>query len=106
MDADPTLHPPLDLPALGKLEPTRQDLHLEDLHRWRMEILKEGTTAAIALSVIATYLWAVLHLIDSPALVNLVILIVGFYFGAKTLQPNFRRQHRASDNLPKPPVKP
>ena len=74
--------------------------------QWRLNLLKEGTTAAIAMSVIMTYLYtAAIAKIDSPALVNIAVLIIGFYFGNKSASANFaRRQHRATDDAPRVPI--
>ena len=73
--------------------------------QWRLNLLKEGTTTVIALSVIFAYLYAAMTKVESPALTNLVLLIIAFYFAKAASSTNFpRRQHRASDDVPRQPL--
>ncbi len=67
--------------------------------RWVLEIAKEATTTAIALSVTGSFLYASIQQIDSPALTNVAILIIGYFFGsaAKSAGNFARRQHRTND---------
>jgi hypothetical protein len=67
--------------------------------RWLLEVITEVTAKVIALSVTGSFLYAAIKQIDSPALTNVAILIIGYFFGsaAKTVGNFTRRQHRAGD---------
>ncbi len=47
----------------------------------RINLIWEGTQAAIALLLICAFVYSVLNAIDSPALNNMLAIVVGFYFG-------------------------
>lgn len=73
----PTLPPALDVaPATTTAE---ENLHTSGQRR--VNIIWEGTQAAIALSVVAAVIYCAVVTIEAASLVNMAYLIVGFYFG-------------------------
>ena len=68
---------PID--AVASTTTSEQDRH--SLGQRRVNLVWEGTQAAIAVSVTCATLYAALNGIESSALGNAFFLVVGFYFG-------------------------
>jgi len=87
------------VPSSPPHRPPLDTASIDANRRWLLEVITEITAKVIALSVTGSFLYAAINQIDSTALTNVAILIIGYFFGsaAKTTGSFTRRQYRTGD---------